>query len=353
MVRWGLPVVAALARAAGAASVGALVLTVTVLPPGGPAASTWRRVRQVAACSALSWVLLQGGQLVLTFLDVAGGWPDGRSQLLAFLDLDAGRSLAAATLTTGLVAVAAILARGPGQALVALGLAAVALLLLAGLGHAGGSEGTGTAVLAMWLHTGAACVWVGGLVVLVLVLAPSRNALDLPVVAARYSTLAAWSFAILALSGVLSLVLRVGGPNDVVTSSWGLLVLTKAVLLGWLGIIGLAHRRLTLPLVQRGQPYAFTRLAAGEVLLMAAVMGLSTALTRTEPPRHTGGHAIDAVLQLSGYAVPPDPAILTFLTQVRIEPITLLLAGSGPIVHLALRALHRRLDGSRGTTRRR
>lgn len=347
LVRWGLPVVTALARAAGAIAVGSLVLCITVLAPGGAAGATWARVRDVATFAAAAWAVLQGGQLLLTFLDIMGGWPESdlRLHLLTFLDLSVGRSLAAATLTTGLVAVAALVARGPGEALVALGLAALSLMQLAGLGHAGGSAGHGTALLGMWVHMGAASVWVGGLAVLVLVLARGRAGVDLATVTARYSALAGWAFAVLALSGLISVAIRVGGPGDVLTTGWGLLVLTKAVLLGWLGVLGLTHRRLTLPLLVGGQPYAFARLAAGEVLLMAAVMGLSTALTRTDPPRPTGLPASDAVVELTGYAAPPAPTVLTYLTEVRVEPVTLLLAGSALVVYLRwVRRVHRRGD---------
>ena len=308
-VRWGLPVIVGLSRAAAALAVGALVLCITVLPRADEAGPTWARVRDVATFAAAAWAVLQGGQLLLTFLDVMGGWPETEVLLhfTTFLDLSIGRSLAAATLTTGLVAVAALLARGPGEALIALLLSALALLQLAGLGHAGGSAGHGTALLAMWLHTGAACVWVGGLAVLVLTVAQDRKRSDLAPLTVRYSSLAAWAFAILTLAGVLSLVIRIGGPADVLTTPWGLLVLAKVVLLGWLGLMGAAHRQLTLPTLERGQPGAFGRLAAGEVLLMAAVMGLSVALARTTPPRPTGMPAPDAVVTLTGYAAPRHP----------------------------------------------
>lgn len=341
VVRWGLPVVTALSRAAAALAVGALVLCLTVVPATGAQASTWARLRDLATFAGAAWALLQGGQLLLAFLDVMGGWPehDLMIHLTTFLDLSSGRALATATLTTALVAVAALVARGPGETIVALLLAASALLQLAGLGHAGGSQGHGTALLGMWLHTGAACVWVGGLGALVLVLARSRHADHLAAWTSRYSTLALWSFAVLTFSGVVSLVVRIGGPADIFTSGWGLLVLAKVVLLGWLGVMGAAHRRLTLPLLERRQPHAFRRLAAGEVLLMAAVMGLSVALARTDPPRSTGMPATDAAIELTGYAAPPAPTILTYLTQVRIEPVTLLLAGSALVVYL--RWVHR------------
>lgn len=335
LVRWGLPVSIALGRAAAAVTIGALVLCIVVLPSGETtSAPTWARVRNIATYAAAAWAALQGGQLVLTFLDVMGGWPEAEvmTYLTTYLDLSMGRTLAAATVTTALVAVAALVARGPGEALIALGLSAVALLQLAGLGHAGGSANHGTALLGMWLHTGAACVWVGGLAVLVLL--PRRGTLDLARVAARYSTVAGWAFTILALSGVVSLVIRVGGPAEVLSSGWGMLVLIKAVLLGWLGVLGLAHRQLTLPMLARGRPHAFGRLAGGEVLLMAVVMGLSTALTRTEPPRPTGMPATDAVVELTGYAAPPPPTVVSYLTQVRVEPVTLLLAGAALVVYL-------------------
>lgn len=345
-VRWGLPLVTGLGRGAAALTVGALVLCATVLPTTQDAGRTWARVARWSVLSAAAWLLLQVLQLLLTFRDVVGGGPlvPPAAQLAAFLDLGVGRTLAAATVLTALVAVGALVARQPGEAAVVLALAAAALLQQAGAGHAGSSAGHGVAVLGLWAHIVAACVWVGALAVLVLLaprlLGPSTtlpglvgSGSALSLAAGRYSTLAGWAYAVLTLLGVFSLTVRASSPGDVLTSTWGRLLLVKVVALGALGLIGLMHRRHTLPLLERGESGAFRRLATGEVLVMAAVLGLSSALARTGPP-HTAAPAEEPVVALTGYAAPPPPTVLTFLTEVRVEPVSLLLAGSALLVYL-------------------
>ncbi|GGK83444.1 copper resistance protein D [Ornithinimicrobium pekingense] len=341
-VRWGLPVVTGLGRGAAALTVGALVLCVALVSPTGQA-GLWGALRRVASLAAGTWFVLQAAQLVLTFRDVLGGarLSAPAQQVGAFLDLGAGRTLVAATVLTALVAVATLVARQPGETLVAQLLCAAALLQLAGTGHTGGTAAHGAAVLGLWLHTLSACVWVGGLAALVLVVARRRRlrdgaaaeSPDLSVLAGRYSAVAAWAFVVLALSGVFSLAVRVDAPSEVLGTAWGRLLLVKVVLLGVLGSFGALHRRHTLPLLRRGRPGAFRRLAAVEVLVMASVLGMSSALARTRPP-HSEAPVDDSVVALTGYAAPPAPSVLSAVTELRLEPVTLLLAGSSLVVYL-------------------
>ena len=344
-VRWGLPVVTGLGRGAAALAVGALLLCVAMVSATAQAA-LWERLRRLAVVAAGLWTALLAAQLVLTFRDVLGGAHliAPAEQVQAFLDLGASRSLVAATVLTALVAVAGLVSRQPGETALGLMLSAAALLQLAGVGHTGGTSAHGAAVLGLWLHTLAACVWVGGLAVLVLVVAPGLGpgsrperahhpGTGLAVLAGRYSTVAAWAFAVLLLSGVFSLVVRLEDPTALLETSWGRLVAVKVVLLALLGLVGALHRRHTLTLLAQGRPGAFRRLAAAEVLLMALVLGLSSVLARTRPP-HAAAEADDPVVVLTGYAAPPPPSILTAVTQVRVEPVTLLLAGSALLVYI-------------------
>ncbi|WP_165368530.1 cytochrome c oxidase assembly protein [Serinicoccus sediminis] len=346
VVRWGLPAVTGLSRGAAALTVGALLLCVAVVSPGAHP-TVWRRLRRLAVVAASLWTALQAALLVLTFSDVLGGarLVAPAEQIPAFLDLGTTRSLVAATVLTALVAVAALVARHPGETMVGLLLAAAALLQLAGVGHTGGSSAHGAAVLGLWLHTLAACVWVGGLTVLLLVVAPGLrheevtddggdgSRTGLATAAHRYSTVAAWAFTVLVLSGALSLLLRLDAPAEVLTTPWGRLVAVKVVLLALLGLMGAAHRRHTLPRLSHGRPGAFGRLAAAELLLMACVLGLSSALARTRPP-HADTATSDPAVALTGYAAPPAPSVLAAVTEVRLEPVTLLLAGAALLVYL-------------------
>ena len=90
------------------------------------------------------------------------------------------------------------------------------------------------------------------------------------------------------VTGLLTAEIHLGGREDGwglitqwVTSGYGALVFAKAVAFALLVWIGWWHRRATLPALAANQPAAFWRLAAGELLLMAATVGLAVALSRT------------------------------------------------------------------------
>jgi putative copper export protein len=66
-----------------------------------------------------------------------------------------------------------------------------------------------------------------------------------------------------------------------VTSGYGAVVFAKAVAFACLVAIGWCHRSRTLPALAAGRPSAFWRVAAGELMVMAATVGLAVALSRT------------------------------------------------------------------------
>jgi putative copper resistance protein D len=84
-----------------------------------------------------------------------------------------------------------------------------------------------------------------------------------------------------AASGLLSAWVRLSGAGDLLTTSYGRLVLLKAVLLGAIAAIGFWHRRATVPRLQSDPTrLLFVRIAAVEVLVMAATVGVAVALSR-------------------------------------------------------------------------
>ena len=65
------------------------------------------------------------------------------------------------------------------------------------------------------------------------------------------------------------------------------------------GLFGLTHRRKTLRRVAAGEPAAFWSLAAVEVAVMAAVLGIAVTLTATSPGDDTDSvHAAPAATAL-------------------------------------------------------
>ena len=179
-------------------------------------------------------------------------------------------------------------------------------------GHAAGSLDHGNSVDSLLLHLVAVCLWVGGLAAL---LGVSRLLGDrLAVVAARYSTLAGWCFALVALSGLVNAYLRLGGLAGL-TSTYGLLVIGKASALLVLGTAGWLHRRATIPGLTAGpaKVHWFARLASVEVLVMGATMGLAVALSRSAPPVESV--AAEPATALLGYPPPPGISVVNWLTQ--------------------------------------
>ncbi|MFC6712426.1 CopD family protein [Branchiibius cervicis] len=86
------------------------------------------------------------------------------------------------------------------------------------------------------------------------------------------------------ISGVVLAVNRLGSWSGLGTA-YGVELILKAVLLAALGTLGYLQRRRVVG--QLGEPTRglFARLAAIEILAMAAAFGLGNALARSAPPR--------------------------------------------------------------------
>jgi putative copper resistance protein D len=213
--------------------------------------------------------------------------------------------------------------------------AVVGLLPLALAGHAAGAEDHGTAVNALAVHLVGVTVWVGGLVALAIM----RPALgrDLAPTVERFSVLAGWCFAAVALSGVQSAFIRVNGWSDLGTR-YGLLLVVKTVALVLLGYAGWRHRRALLPALRATRSAtaegsassataAFVRLVVAELVVMGVAVGVAVALSRSAPP--VPDEALpDAspAFSLTGYPAPPRLEASSWLTTWRTDWLWLGLA---------------------------
>jgi putative copper resistance protein D len=110
------------------------------------------------------------------------------------------------------------------------------------------------------------------------------NGEALRVVLPRFSALALGCFVVVAVSGVLGAWLRLGTSWDAWASTYGLLVLSKAVALVVLGALGAAHRTWSLSGIAAGKRGAFVRFAGAEAVVMMIAAGLAVVLARTAPP---------------------------------------------------------------------
>ncbi len=346
-VHWALPAALVVHDGAAAVTVGLLVLAAVVLPGGrtrlsGPAL----RATRAALWSAVVWVAAAATVATLTYADVAGvplGTAGFLDQLTAFLrELDLGRAWLLVMLSASVVAVLAATVSGVAGAAVGAVAALLGLLPLAATGHAAGADAHDTAVSALGIHLLAVSVWAGGLAALV-GLAPRMSRPDLAVAARRFSTMAGWAYAGVAVSGAAFAVVSLRTVSALATG-YGALVLAKVLALVALGAAGWGHRRRVLPRIEgTGGGRAFASLAAVEVVVMAVAIGLGVALSRSAPP-------VDAVPQtgslgLLWYPLPPDPTWSTWLTQWRLDLLWALVAVVSSGLYLAgVRRLRRRGD---------
>jgi len=179
-----------------------------------------------------------------------------------------------------------------------LGIAAGAVLgagLLATPGLAGHAS-TGTAVAAGFAldlaHLGAASAWLGGLVVLsCLLVAPTTElaAVDLPTSARRISTIALVAVVVVIVSGTLQAVRQVGSLDALTSTTYGRLLLVKVgivVVLVALGALSrsLLRRRADSTLDPRRRS-ALARSLVAELVVAAAVLGVTAALVNAPPAR--------------------------------------------------------------------
>ncbi|WP_051712506.1 cytochrome c oxidase assembly protein [Spirillospora albida] len=306
-----------------------------VLVPGAPAAT--RRCLRAAARAALGWALCALTLMAFSVSDLFGvpaltGVTGGLLRTFA-ADLPQGRALVLVIAVAAALAVAARLPAAehrPGHLL---------LCALAGLlpplftGHAAGSAHHALAVHSLAAHVAGAALWAGGLVALVLLAPDVRD--RLPGVAARYSTLALVAFAVVGVSGAVQAWIRLGGVH--LDSRYGALVAAKAVAFAVLGAMGWWHRRRTIPALPGG---GLARLAAAEIIVMAATMALATGLARTPPPEVAPG-TLDAVTLRLGFPLPGPPGVSSLLPGRWFDPLFAVLVGAGAVLY-GVRAVRRR-----------
>jgi copper transport protein len=151
-------------------------------------------------------------------------------------------------------------------------------------GHALDLPGWGQA--AVFAHLLVVCVWVGGLLVLLLAVLPLRDRDVLAAVLPRYSRLAMVSVAVLTVAGAVLAWRLVGSVNALLHTEYGHLLLAKLVLFAVLLLLGLASktwvdRRLHVAATTR----AFAVSVTAEAVLAVGVLGVAAFLVTTGPGR--------------------------------------------------------------------
>lgn len=305
--RWGLPLAKLTMDTTGVLTVGVL-LAATILLPNDKGLLGRSALGYVKAASwiALVWAAAAAATMVFS-LSEALGMPVaevlGGNELTSFASqVSQGVAL---TLVVLFAVAIALFARGAitvGASAGLLVLALVTLLPPALTGHSASSPNHGLATTGVAVHLVVLALWVGGLGVLCA--HALRRQPHLEIAASRFSTLALWCFVGVGLSGLFSVMARLTSVSELLTSSYGLLLLAKTAAFALLGAVGWWHRRRTLPLLATGRSGMFIRFATGEIVVMFAAIGLAVALSRTAPPPAI--LPVDRAFELLGHTMPPE-----------------------------------------------
>ncbi|MGW3352794.1 cytochrome c oxidase assembly protein [Nonomuraea rubra] len=306
VTRWGLPLAKLAADLSAVVTVGALLMAAVLLPSHkGLLTQEASRYARLASRAALVWAVASLLTMLFTLSDLMAV---PVIQLTGPAVISFVTSIPQGTMLL-MVLILSVCVAGFAKELVSaygaaglLGMALMALLPPVLTGHSASSPNHSMAITGLGLHLVALALWVGGLAAVTVHALGGRT--DLAVVAGRFSRLALWCLVAVGVSGVASTAARLTEPGQLVSSAYGLLILAKTAALAVLGGFGWLHRRRTLVALNAGRPGAFARLATGEVVLMAAVIGLAVALSRTEPPLVV--LPLDPVRDLLGYAMPPE-----------------------------------------------
>jgi copper transport protein len=289
------------------------------------------------------------------------------ASIVDLLSTGVGRPYVWLLVTTVLTLVLAVLAsrlESPVLLASAGAAAAAAMLVRATSGHAAGLSPPLPAELAQWAHLVAIGVWIGGLVLVLLLLRRWRrgddaegDAWEAATVGAfeasrrandawgfpdaggvplrqvgSFSRMAGWALLVVVLTGVLRTVGEAGGVGDVramfTDTTYGTALIVKIALAIVIVALGAYNRWRSIPRLQRGGT-TMGRVLSVEIVAAIGVFGLTAALTGIDPDP-PAEHAAEAPMAESIVVAGSD-----FATTTRVE-LTVTPGVAGPNVFEAL-----------------
>lgn len=365
IVMWGLPIVKMVANLAGAAMLGSLVLALFGLRSG---TRPFDVALDTASVAAALFTVTSGVAAVMTLLaafnpKLTADSSFGDQLGMFLLTLPLGQAWLVTVLMGAVITLLAFGWRGWTGTLMTTVLAAAAFLPLATQGHSGDVAGHNVAVNAILLHTVGAAVWIGGLMLLVVLhgvgsrSARAKNAktqgkgarsdaVDMPLLVSRYSSIAIAAFVVVAVSGIARTVVAIGSWPELF-SPYGLIVIGKAVVLVALGLFGAWYRRRLIPHFSGTKAKrSFWTLVLGELGLMGVASGAAAALARTAPPLGDTAPAVQTAAQrLTTSVLPPELTLSRWLTSYDLDILWLVAIGFGVFFYIAgVRRLRARGD---------
>jgi len=320
---YGLPFVRAAGEIAAVVAVGSFLFAAFLVPPqtnGVLDAGGYRALRLGTVASGV-WTVSAALLVPLTVSDVTGQPISSRLDPSAIWSVASLVEIAGAWRWTAFIAAAVTIASIPvlrwstTPLLFAGSLATLLPLALAGHSASGGSHDLATNSLLIHLVAGA--LWAGGL--LALLAHALRGGEHGYLAARRFSAIAVWCFVAMALSGVVNALVRVV-PSDLLTTTYGWLILGKTAALCVLGAIGWLQRRRGVAALE-ADPAArgpLIRLALVEAVVFGLTFGIAVALGRTPPPTPPIFNPSIPVIEI-GYDLAGPPTVARILFDWRFD----------------------------------
>jgi cytochrome c oxidase assembly factor CtaG/putative copper export protein len=332
----GLPFVRGVGEIAAVAAVGSFLFATFLVPPqrtGVLDAGGYRAVRLGAGASAV-WAVCAALLVPLTISDVAGQPLANHLNPVTLWSLAGLVNTASAWRWTALLATAVMLAsrlvlRWSWTPLLLAG-SLVTLLPLALTGHSSAGGSHDLATNSLLIHLVAASLWAGGL--LAVVIHALRGGEHAGLATRRFSAIAVWCFAAMAVSGVVNALVRLT-PLELLTTDYGRLVTAKLVALCLLGVVGFRQRRSTVDALQADPdaPGALIRLGMIEAVIFALTFGIAVGLGRTPPPPPPALRPTIPQVAI-GYNLTGPPTVARVLFDWRFD----LIFGSAAIIFATL-----------------
>lgn len=289
----GLPAMRTIGEILAAVAVGAGLFAAFFTPPQKDKTLDvdGYRAQQIASWANIAWAVAAALLIPLTLSDVSGRtlWqslpPD--QWLVAISSIDVASSWRWAAIIALVAGVGQRLTVSWRWSVIWLAVTVLSLLPVAATGHASGSTAHDIATNSLIIHLFGAAFYVGGLVAVIA--HTLRGGARVALALRRYSVVATVAIVALGLSGVINALVRVL-PSDLFSSTYGLLVVAKALCLGLLAVFGLAVRRRIIARIESRGANApvdrgtLLRIVLVESVVMAGTMALAVSLGRTPPP---------------------------------------------------------------------
>ena len=253
-----------------------------------------RRGRKVATWAAGFLVANPIAQFLVFADDVGAGGASFTSAMSDAVSMTAGSMLSVrilAGLVLGWFVVTCLRQAGAERLLkVPIGVVSVAYLVsLAYGGHSRSESAPWLGIPVDVVHTAAIAVWLGGLIMLVIIVVPSVSASEAVAAFSRFSGVAQRAVVIIALTGVIQMMRIHGNPVEVFSSTHGLVLVAKVVLVAIMIRLALRnratlqrHTTASLANSERSRDLLL-RATTTEVLFGFGVLGLTAVLVAVTP----------------------------------------------------------------------